>query len=122
MTDFLYPMTFTKRFQSKNLKLNLNRSLIYPVYCNANKDKIIDIMNIMLVKYCRVDVCGYNKEINEYWGKKIKKNICELHFSISIMETQPNKSTVLIKVNVGSNETIETLLENVIDAIRSCED
>ena len=122
MTDFLYPMTFTKRFQSKNLKLNLNRSLIYPVYCNANKDKIIDIMNIMLVKYCRVDVCGYNKESNEYWGKKIKKGICELHFTISIMDNEPNKSTVLITVNVGSNETIETLLENVIDAIRSCED
>ena len=118
MTDFLYPMTFKERTQIKNL----GRSLIYPVYCNANKDKILDIMNIMLVKYCRVDVCGYNKEINEYWGKKIKKNICELHFTISIMETQPNKSTVLIKVNVGSNENIETLLENVIDAIRSCEE
>ena len=98
MTDFLYQTTFTKRYQGKNL--NLTRSLIYPVYCNANKDKILDIMNIMLVKYCRVDVCGYNKEINEYWGKKIKKNICELHFSISIIDNEPNKSTVLIQMKI----------------------
>jgi hypothetical protein len=118
MTDFLYPTTFTER----NKIMGFVRTPNYHVFCNLNKDKICDVMNIILIKFCKVSVCGYNKENDEYFGKIIKKNICELYFTILVVNTGENKSTILIKISNGNKTNVNELLENIIDGVRLYED
>lgn len=118
MTDFLYPMTFAER----NKIMTFVRTPNYNVYCNINKNEICDVMNIILARFCKVSVCGYNKENDEYFGKKIKNNICELYFTILVIDSGENKSTILIKINNGNKSNINQLLKNIIEAIRLYED
>ena len=114
MTDFLYPMTFAER----NKIMEFVRTPNYNVYCNINKKEICDVMNIILIRFCKVNVCGYNKENDEYFGKKIKNNICELYFTILVVDSGENKSTILIKISNGNKTNVNELLENIIDALR----
>ena len=114
MTDFLYPMTFAER----NKIMGFVRTPNYNVYCNINKKEICDVMNIILIRFCKVNVCGYNKENDEYFGKKIKNNICELYFTILVVDSGENKSTILIKISNGNKTNVKELLENIIDALR----
>jgi hypothetical protein len=118
MTDFLYQTTFTER----NKIMSFVRTPNYKVYCNINKNEICDVMNIILIKFCKVSVCGYNKENDEYFGKKIKNNICELYFTILVVNTGEKKSTILIKISNGNKTNINELLENIIDGVRLYED
>jgi hypothetical protein len=47
----------------------------YQVFCNINKNEICDVMNIILIKFCKVSVCGYNKENDEKALRELEDNI-----------------------------------------------
>jgi hypothetical protein len=92
----------------------------YVINCDIDSSKICDIMNIILVDYCKVNVCGYNKSDDEYWGKKIKKNVCELQFQISVKNLGENISTVVITPIIGAQKNINELCKTVKEIIRLC--
>ena len=77
-------------------------------------------MNIILVDYCKVNVCGYNKSDDEYWGKKFKKNVCELQFQISVKNLGENISTVVITPIIGGQKNINDLCKTVNGVVRLC--
>jgi hypothetical protein len=114
MTDLLYPTTFTER----NKIMGFVRTPNYQVFCDINKNEICDVMNIILIRFCKVNVCGYNKENDEYFGKKIKNNICELYFTILVVDSGENKSNILIKISNGNKTNVIELLENIIGALK----
>jgi hypothetical protein len=41
------------------------------IHCNITKRNLDIIINIFL-ENCKLDVFGYNKEKNQYWGKNLK--------------------------------------------------
>jgi hypothetical protein len=120
MPSTLYSATITKRNMKKFMESRKVQN--YFIYCNLDKDKMCYIMNTILVKYCKVDICGYNKENDEYWAKIIKNNVCNLYFNISVTNSGVNKSKLEIKVNEGGIKNIEYLIENFIDNIRLYEE
>lgn len=120
MPSNMYSTTVTKRKMKKIMESRKIEN--YLVYSNLDKNKMCYIMNSILVNYCKVDICGYNKENDEYWAKIIKNNVCNLHFNITVIDSGVNKSTLEIKLNVGSSKNIEVLIENIIDNIKLYED
>ena len=120
MIGYIYPSLFNKRKTKKHIETLSVESHV--IHCNIDKIRISDIMNTILINYCKVDVCGYNSETDEYWGKKFKNRFCDLHFSISILNAGSNGTTVVIKVATGSNKTVDLLLGNIMDVIKLYEE
>lgn len=93
----------------------------YVIECDLDSSKICDIMNIIMVKYCKADVCGYNTLDDKYWGKKIEKGCCELHFQITVKNLGYNNSNVVITPTFGSHKIISELCTTIKKVIRICE-
>jgi hypothetical protein len=87
------------------------------IHCCISKEKIYAIMNLLLVEYCCVNVYGYNKSNDKYWGKKIKNQICELYFEISVKNNGENNSTISIVPNIGTDKNIKFIYKIIVDAI-----
>lgn len=90
------------------------------IECDIDSSKICNIMNIIMVKYCKVSVCGYNITDDVYWGKKINKGICELHFQIYIKNLGLNNTNVVINT-VGASKMVDNLCKTFKDVVRFCE-
>ena len=93
----------------------------YVIHCDIDSTKICDIMNIIMVKYCKVNVCGYNTLDDKYWGKKFEKGVCELYFQITVKNLGYNNSNVVITPTFGSPKIIIDLCKTVKKVIRICE-
>ncbi len=93
----------------------------YVIECDIDSSKICDIMNIIMVKYCKADVCGYNTLDDKYWGKKFEKGCCELHFQITVKNLGYNNSNVVITPTFGSHKIISQLCTTIKKVIRVCE-
>ena len=93
----------------------------YVIQCDIDSTKIRDIMNIIMVKYCKVNVCGYNTLDDKYWGKKFEKGACELYFQITVKNLGYNNSNVVITPSFGSPKIIIDLCKTVKKVIRICE-
>ena len=93
----------------------------YVIECDIDSSKICDIMNIIMVKYCKVSVFGYNMSDDKYWGKKIDKGVCELYFQITVKNLGYNNSNVVITPSVGLQKNIDNLFKIVKDVVRLCE-
>ena len=93
----------------------------YVIHCDIDSTKICDIMNIIMVKYCNVNVCGYNTLDDKYWGKKIDKEVCELYFQITVKNLGYNNSSLIIMPTFGTLKVITELCNTVKNVIRMCE-
>lgn len=93
----------------------------YVIECNISANKISDVITVILMNYCKVDTCGYNKSDDEYWGKKTKKNICELYFHISIKNLGENYSVITIIPTIGTQQKIKELCMIIYDVVSVCE-
>ena len=93
----------------------------YVIECDIDSSKICDIMNIIMVKYCKVSVYGYNMSDDKYWGKKIDKGVCELYFQITVKNLGYNNSNVVITPSVGLQKNIDNLFKIVKEVVRLCE-
>ena len=90
------------------------------IQCDIDSSKICDIMNIIMVKHCKVNVCGYNKLDDVYWGKKYNKNVCELDFQIAVKNMGENNSVVVI-TTVGEQKNVKNFCKTVKEIVRLCE-
>ena len=93
----------------------------YVIHCDIDSSKICDIMSLIMVMYCKVDVCGYNMSADKYWGKKIDKDVCELYFQITVKNLGYNNSNLIITPTFGSPKIIIDLCKTVKKVIRICE-
>ncbi len=111
-------MSYTTRESGFTYSRNTQQHVIE---CDINATKICDIMNIIMVKHCKVSVCGYNTSDDEYWGKKYNKNVCELDFQIAVKNLGDNNSNVVIKTSIGAPKIITELCNTVKTIVRMCE-
>jgi hypothetical protein len=57
-----------------------------------------------------VNAFGYNKKLNEFWGKKMNKNCCFLEFTIQIDEIDIDKSIIMITPIIGTSKHFDKLI------------
>jgi hypothetical protein len=93
----------------------------YIIECDIDSSKICDIMSIMMVNYCKVDVCGYNTLDDKYWGKKINGGVCELYFQITVKNLGYNNTNVIITPTFGLQKIVDNLFKTVNAVVRLCE-
>ena len=93
----------------------------YVIHCDIDSSKICDIMSLIMVMYCKVDVCGYNTLDDKYWGKKIDKEVCELYFQITVKNLGYNNSSLIIMPTFGTLKVITELCDTIKNVIRMCE-
>lgn len=99
-----------------------NRNLQqYVIECDIDSSKICDIMEIIMLKYCKVSVFGYNMLDDKYWGKKINNGVCELYFQIKVNNLGYNNSNVVITPTFGLQKNIDNLFKIVKEVVRLCE-
>lgn len=97
--------------EEKNKQLNhlhIKHDLIYVYYLNVDK-----IIKSLLCDFCDIDICGYNVDKKEYWGKQIKNNICILMFTLEI-----STNYITIKPIIGSDDCIKELYMNICEALQ----
>ncbi len=87
------------------------------IHCDIDSTKICGIMNIIMVKHCKVTVCGYNILDDVYWGKKSNMGVCELDFQIVVKNLGHNNSNVVI-TTIGDQKNVNSLYKTIKEVIR----
>ena len=90
------------------------------IECDIDSSKICNIMNIIMVKYCKVSVCGYNTTDDVYWGKKCNRNVCELDFQIAVKNLGHNNSNVII-TTFGASKNVDNLCKTFKKVVELCD-
>jgi hypothetical protein len=62
----------------------------------------------------KLNAFGYNKKINEFWGKRANKEKCLLQFKLQINEIDFNSSYVVITPIVGTVSEIDKFIDYFI--------
>ena len=83
------------------------------IYCNINKNKLIDIINYTFLKCCNLSVFGYNNRTGEFWAKKFKNTYYLLHFTLALKSIDNNNSFIVISPLVGDDNEIVKLVSNI---------
>ena len=77
--------------------------------CSIKKEKICEVISEVLEHICDMNVFGFNKKTDEYWGKKIIKSESKLHFNLSIIKKDYNSSYIIITPILGTDNEINNL-------------
>jgi len=86
--------------------------------CNVNIKILNQVIISIFVKCGDLHAYGYNRSQDEYWGKKIKKTNCVLHFKLKILPASNDTSCILIEPVIGCDIEIKQLFVNIIDYIK----
>ena len=100
---------------------SFRHNLQYELNCNISASKMCEVMNLILINYCKVSVCGYNKTDDEYWGKQINNNVCDLFFQILVKNTGEHNSSIIIVPTIGTKLKIINLCKIIKNVIELCE-
>jgi hypothetical protein len=76
------------------------------VICNITEAKFENNIHLIFTRGCGVDVFGFNSITGQFWGKKMVKNHCVFHFTLTVDDINDKESTIKITQHVGNNETI----------------
>ena len=82
-----------------------------------NKKEAYDIICYLLSGSFNLNAFGYNKKINEFWGKKNNKEKCLLQFNLQINEVSINSSYIVITPTVGTVSEINKFICSFIKCI-----
>jgi hypothetical protein len=110
-------------FEQTNMKHKMEKvkfRYIQPItiICNVNIEYLYEIIEKNLEYNDGLNVYGFNKKTQEFWGKKIIKSVNKLHFNLSIHKKDYSQSYITITPIVGTNLEIEKLLANITSFIR----
>jgi hypothetical protein len=80
---------------------------------HSSKRELINDIDFIFIE-CGINLFGYNKQSDTYWGKKVEKhNICKLYFKINFDELNnsfySNKNT---KITISIIHGIEHIAKN----------
>jgi len=70
---------------------------------SLSKKDAYDVICYLLAACFNLNAFGYNKKINEFWGKKLNKEKCFLQFNLQMNEIDINTTNILITPIVGTN-------------------
>ena len=87
------------------------------IKCNIDKDYLVDIIQHTLADSLKLSVIGYNSVTQEFWAKKIIKNMYLLHFTLSIKTDGYKKSNIIISPSIGSEREIKHVINTISDII-----
>lgn len=86
--------------------------------CNIHIEQLYEIIVKNLEYNEDINVYGFNKKTNEFWGKRIIKSVNKLHFNLAIHKKDCSQSYIIITPIVGTDTEIEKLLDNITGFIR----
>jgi hypothetical protein len=89
----------------------------YSILTSTSKNIINDIINIIFHEFCKLDVYGYNKASDEFWGKKGAK----LYFRLELKELDKKNTTIVINPIIGDEDEVRKLYNGIRDSIQLCE-
>ena len=101
-----------KTFNSRN-KFAYKYMPSINIYCNINKNKLIDIIKYTFLECCNLSVFGYNNTTDEFWAKKFKNFDYLLNFTLKIISIDYNNSFIVVSPLVGNNTEIVKLIDNI---------
>lgn len=87
------------------------------INCNIDKDYLLDIMQHTLVDSLKLSVFGYNNTTQEFYAKKIIKNMYLLHFTLSIKSDGYKNSNIIISPSIGSEGEIKNVINTITDIV-----
>jgi hypothetical protein len=70
-----------------------------------------DIICYLLTTSFNLNIVGYNKTTNEFYGKKTKQGSCLLQLNFKIVEDTNTTTNVIITPVVGSIRDIDKFIE-----------
>ena len=108
-----YPFIKCNKKQNKP-KLIKKQKIVIAKYCvlsSVSKCKINEIINIIFMEFCNIDVYGYNSSYDEFWGKKDQ----HLYFRLELRETN-GFTSIIINPIIGYEDDIK----QVYNGIKNC--
>jgi hypothetical protein len=86
-----------------------------------NKNDAYDVICYLMSASFKLNTFGYNKKINEFWGKRTNKEKCLMQINLQINEIDINSSYVVITPVVGTSYDINKFIDSFIQCIRTYE-
>jgi len=103
--------SYSSNNNSKGKKVEICfTDFIHNVNCNINEKTFAENIHMIFVSGCGLDVYGFDSINREYWGKKITKNRCVFHFTLSINEN----CEITIKLVIGTKDEIINLSKQIL--------
>jgi uncharacterized membrane-anchored protein YitT (DUF2179 family) len=106
------PFITTDRKMSQHNKMLYRKLMNKQIVINLNKNMTYDILCYLLTNNFNLNIVGYNKITNEFYGKKTKKGSCLLQLNLKIIEATNNTTNILITPIIGSCNDIDKFIEN----------
>ena len=82
-----------------------------------SKNDAYDKMCYLLSASFQLNAFGYNKNDNEFWGKRTNKEKCLLQFYLQINEVDTNASYIIITLVVGTTYDINKFIDSFTQCI-----
>jgi len=121
-------MRMTACFLPFNIKkINVKNSLQYRfvtpinILIGLNKRDAYDKICYLMSASFKLNAFGYNKNVNEFWGKRTNKEKCLLQFNLQINEVDIDASYVIITPIVGTITDFNKLIDSIIQCISNYE-
>lgn len=103
----MYTMVYKK---NKIIKQKIPKTL--NIFCEINKYKIYEVIDIIFKDCCDLDVYGYNKLYDEYWGKKN-----DTYFKLSVVKYNNTISTISIIPIYYNEKQIKNIYNKILESI-----
>ena len=101
-------ITDRKAFECKMLYRELTQEKIL---INLNKNMTYDIICYLLTTCFNLNIVGYNKTTNEFYGKKTKKGACLLQLNLKMIEATNNTTNIVITPVIGTYKDIDKFIK-----------
>ena len=98
-----------------NLKFRYTSQICIP--CEISKSELMEIIQFIFTKY-KFSAFGYNKKLDEFHGKKSVRNICILHFTLSIHSINNNLSKLVITPLAGNELEIKKIIFSINNTLQ----
>jgi len=98
-----------------NLKFRYTSQICIP--CKIGKDKLMEIIQFIFIKY-KFSTIGYNKKLDEFHGKKSVRNVCILHFTVSVHSVNNNVSNLVITPLAGNDLEIKKIIYGINNTLQ----
>ena len=115
MSVCFIPFDLQKNLSSTS-KINFRYTPKIFIPCAISKNYLMEIIEFTFIKH-KFSVFGYNNKLDEFWGKKNKKNKCILHFTLNIYSINNELSNLVITPLTGDDLEFKNLLNDINNSL-----
>jgi|LauGreDrversion4_2_1035121.scaffolds.fasta_scaffold11422_2 hypothetical protein len=84
----------------------------FNIFCQIDKYQIYEVIDIIFKECCNLDVYGYTKLYDEYWGKKN-----DTYFKLNVVKYDVNISTISIIPIFYNEKQIKNIYNQILESI-----